>query len=105
MWQLSLHAQLLVCGLEPGSYVTRGATTERSLHSATRGWPHSLQLEKNLHSNEDPAQPKLKAIKLFKKSKFVISAVCFPENSDKNYLRQRSVALSSSSSRLDKFPG
>ena len=66
MWQLSLHAQLLVCGLEPGSYVTRGATTERSLHSATRGWPHSLQLEKNLHSNEDPAQPKLKAIKLFK---------------------------------------
>lgn len=33
------------------------ATAMRSLHNATADSPHSLQLEKSLHSNEDPVQP------------------------------------------------
>ena len=37
---------------------TREATTVRSLHSARKSGPRSPQLEKNLHSKEDPAQPK-----------------------------------------------
>ena len=32
----------------------------RSLHPATREWPRSLQLQKSLHGNEDPTQPKKK---------------------------------------------
>ena len=65
MRQLSLCATATsLCPRAGGPYVTRGATAMRSLHTAAR--LHSPQLEKNLHSNEDPAQPKLKTIQLFK---------------------------------------
>ena len=38
---------------------TREATTVTSLCNTTREQPHSRQLEKSLHSNEDPEQPKI----------------------------------------------
>ena len=37
----------------------------RSPHTATKSSPHSMQLEKTLHSSEDPTQPKIN--KNFKK--------------------------------------
>ena len=42
---------------------TREVTTVRSLCITTRKWPHSPQLEKNLHGNRDPAQQKLSIFK------------------------------------------
>jgi len=44
-------------------YATREATTGRSSCTATGEQPLLSQLEKSLHSNEDPAQPKI----IFKK--------------------------------------
>ena len=40
---------------------------------ATESSPHSLQLEKSPHSNEEPAQPINKIIKFKKKEKIIVS--------------------------------
>ena len=45
----------------PRAHAAREVTAMRSLYTATENSPSSPQLEKSLHSNEDPAQPKINA--------------------------------------------
>ena len=46
----------------------------RSPHTITKRSPGSLQLEKNLHSKEDPAQPKLNKYIHIKEKKSILLA-------------------------------
>ena len=60
------YALLLLKPMHPWACVLQQeATAMGSLHTATEGSPDLLQLEKSLHSNEDPAQSKINKQKNF----------------------------------------
>ena len=46
--------------MDPVLHMKRSHHSENPVHQNWRVTPHSPQLEKSLHSSEDPAQPKLK---------------------------------------------
>ena len=66
------YTLLLLKPMHPWACVLQQeATAMRSLYTAIEGSPDLLQLEKNLHSNEDPAQPKInKQKKIFFKGQW-----------------------------------
>ena len=65
--------------LSPGTQslcsITREATVMRSLRTAIKGSPRSPQPEKTLHSNKDPAHPKMNKQKLFLKSSNIFKKI------------------------------